>query len=267
MRPAGNYLLDLSPAEQRRGVYTASSGNFGIAVARLAKQLGISASVVAPDNAPINKLRAVAGFGAEIHRVTYADWWDVIQTHHYRGFDGLFVSAESRQSMEGNGTIGLEILEQLPDVDAVLMSFGSGGLSCGIAAAIRAIKPDTRVIACETEAATPLASAWRAGEPVEVTHTPSFVTGMGSQQVLRNVWPLARQLLDDCAVVSLEQTAAAVRLILKRLHVVAEGAGAVPVAAALQGYGGRGNIVCVVSGGNLSSEDLEVILRGRVPGP
>lgn len=265
VRPAGNRILGLSPDERRRGVFTASSGNFGIAVALLAKQLNIPATVVAPDDAPAAKLDVVRQLGATVHAVSHDEWWDVILTHQFAGTESAFVGDDSTESIRGTGTIGLEIIEQLPDVDAVLMAYGGGGLSCGIAAAIRALKPDTRLIACESEAATPFAAAWSAGEPIDVTYQSSFVSGIGSTTVLPRIWPLASELLDGCAVVSLAQTAKAIRHIAQYSHVVAEGAGAVPVAAALAGFGGKGKLVCVVSGGNISNNDLATILNGGIP--
>jgi len=162
--------------------------------------------------------------------------------------------------MAGNGTIGLEILEDLPDVDAVAIPYGGGGLSCGIASAIRALKPGTRVFAAEVETAAPLAASLRAGAPVEVEYAPSFVDGIGGKSVLPEVWTLARALLDGSLVASLEEIRAAIRLLAERGRVIAEGAGAAPVAAALAGGAGGGKVVCVVSGGNIDSEVLARIL-------
>ena len=162
--------------------------------------------------------------------------------------------------MAGNGTIGLEILEDLPDVDAVVVPYGGGGLSSGIASAIRALKPNTRVYAVEVETAAPLAASLRAGEPVEVTYTPSFVDGIGGKSVLPEMWPRARDLLDDSLVVSLDEIRAAIRLLAERQRVIAEGAGAASVAAALAGVAGGGKVACVVSGGNIEREILAEIL-------
>jgi len=266
LRTAGNFMLQLGPEERRRGVFTASSGNFGIAVAWLAGRLGIEASVVVPANAPQGKLERLAQLGTNIHRVSYADWWQVILTHEFRDCDAVFVNADGRAAMEAGGTIGLEILEQLPDVDTVLAGYGSGALSCGIGAAMAALKPDVRRIACESSTAAPLTAAWQAGEPVEVAYDESFISGIGSTTVLSGMWPVARELLDGTAVVSVEQAADAIRLLAMNNHVVAEGAGAVPVAAALAGHAG-GKTVCVVSGGNIGREELVTILNGGVPAP
>jgi len=266
LRTAGNFMLQLGPDERRRGVFTASSGNFGIAVAWLAARMGIEASVVVPANAPGSKLERLAQLGVVIHRVSYADWWNVILTHEFRDCEAVFVNADGPAAMEAGGTIGLEILEQLPDVDTVLAGYGSGALSCGIGAAMAALKPDVRRIGCESATATPLAAAWQAGEPVEVAYDESFISGIGSTTVLPGIWPIARKLLDGAAVVSPEQAADAIRLLAMNNHVVAEGAGAVPVAAALAGHAG-GKTVCVVSGGNIGREELITILNGGVPTP
>jgi threonine dehydratase len=167
--------------------------------------------------------------------------------------------------MAGNGVIGLEILEDLPEVDAVLVPFGGGGLSSGIATAIRSEKPGTRILACEVETAAPLSASLAAGKPTTVDYTPSFVDGIGGKSVLEEMWPLVSTLLDGAVVVSLREVADAIRLLVERTRVVAEGAGAASVAAALSGKAGSGKVVCVVSGGNLDSSKLGAILRGNVP--
>jgi len=167
--------------------------------------------------------------------------------------------------MAGNGTIAVEILEDLPEVDAIVVPYGGGGLSCGIAAAAKAMKPEVKVYAAEIETAAPLAASLKAGEPREVDYTPSFVDGCGSKSLLAEMWPLARQLLDGSLVVSLQQTAEAIRLLAERNRIIAEGAGAVAVAATLAGKAGHGTIACIVSGGNIDADTLAVILGGAVP--
>src|SRR5438067_8978156 len=180
--------------------------------------------------------------------------------------EGLFVHAFNDPAvMAGNGTIGLEILEDLPDVDTVIVPYGGGGLSCGIASAIRALKPNVKVYACEVETAAPLAASFAAGEQVQVAYTPTFVDGIGAPTLFPEMWQLARQLLDGSLVVTLAEVAAAIRLLAERNRVIAEGAGAAPVAAALAGKAGGGNVVCVVSGGNIDSGKLAKILQGDVP--
>ena len=196
----------------------------------------------------------------------FDEWWRVIVTHRYPGLDANFLHPVSNPDViAGNATIGLEILEDLPTVDSVLVPYGGGGLSCGIASALRAMKSAATVYACEVETAAPLAASLRRGEPVEVKHTPSFVDGIGGKTVLEEMWPLAKELLAGSFVTSLDRVADAVRLLVERNHVVAEGAGATPVAIALNGEGGSGAVVCVVSGGNIDSSKLETILRGEIP--
>jgi len=179
---------------------------------------------------------------------------------------GLFVHPVSDSGViAGNGTIGLEILEDLPDVDAVVVPYGGGGLSCGIASAIRALKPQVKVLAAEVETAAPLAASLRAGSPQTINHTPSFVDGIGGKSMLPEMWPLAKLVLAGSLVVSLREVADAIKLLVERNRVVAEGAGAVPVAAALAGKAGTGKVVCVVSGGNIDSGKLSTILAGEIP--
>jgi threonine dehydratase len=219
-----------------------------------------------PDHAPQTKQAAVERLGARTIRVRFDRWWQTLVDRGYPGVDGVFIHPVSdRAVMAGNGTIGLEILEDLPDVDAVIVPYGGGGLSCGIASALRARRPQVQVYACEVETAAPLDAALRAGAPVPIDYRPSFVDGMGGKSVLAEMWPLARRLLDGSLVVSVAAVAEAVRHLAERNRVVAEGAGAAAVAAALSGRAGGGRVVCVVSGGNIDAAKLALILQGGVP--
>ncbi len=272
LRGAGNALLKLDEDASRKGVYTASAGNMAQGLAWIAGKLGIACQVIVPEQAPQTKLDAIERLGAGIVKVPFDEWWQVIVTHRYPGLDARFIHPVSDPDViAGNATIGLEILEDLPTVDTVLVPYGGGGLSCGIASALRAMRPPapapapSRVYACEVETAAPLAASWKRGEPVEIDRTPSFVDGIGGKSVLEEMWPLAKTLLAGSLVTSLESVADAVRLLVERNHVVAEGAGAVPVAVALSGAAGTGAIVCVVSGGNIDPVKLETILRGEIP--
>jgi threonine dehydratase len=267
LRGASNRMALADHAELARGVYTASAGNMAQGVAFCARRRQIPCSVIVPDTAPEAKLAAITRLGAAIHKVPFAEWWDVLVTRRHAGFAGqAFVHPVSDpEVIAGNGTIGLEIAEDLPDVDAVVVPYGGGGLSTGIAAALRALRPGARVYACEPETAAPFAASLAAGEPREVAYTPSFVDGIGSKSVLFEMWPLARSLLAGSCVMPLTAIADAVRLLVERNHVVAEGAGAASVAAALAGRAGTGKIVCVVSGGNIDRAKLIRILQGDVP--
>ncbi len=261
LRGAGNAMALASRDDLARGVYTASAGNMAQGVAFCAARLGIPCHVVVPNHAPETKLAAVRRLGGEIVKVSFDRWWDVIVTGKFAGLEGLFIHPVSNPDvMAGNGTIGLEILDDLPDVDAVVIPYGGGGLSSGIASTLRALKPDTRLFAVEVETAAPLAASLRAGAPVEVEYTPSFVDGIGGKSVLPEMWGRVRELLDDSLVVSLDEIRAALSLLAERQRVIAEGAGAASVAAALAGKAGGGKVVCVVSGGNIEREILANIL-------
>ena len=261
MRGASNAMAMVSADDLADGVYTASAGNMAQGVAWNARRLGISCHVVVPDHAPQTKLDAIKRLGGEIIKVSFNEWWQIIVTHHYAGLDGFFVHPFSDPAvMAGNGTIGLEIVEDLPDLDAIIIPYGGGGLSAGIASAIRALKPDTKIYACEVETAAPLAPSLATGELQEVEYTPSFVDGIGSESVLPDMWALVSQLLDGSLVMSLDEISAAIRLLLEHNRVLAEGAGASSVAAALSGKAGGGKVVCVVSGGNIDATTLLKIL-------
>jgi threonine dehydratase len=266
LRGAANAILSASDKELERGVWTASAGNMAQGVAWYARQLGLRCSVVVPENAPDTKLTAIKRLGAAITKVPRKDWLKIYKTHAHEGMEGLFIHAFSDPNvMAGNGTIGLEIFEDLPDVNSVVIPYGGGGLSCGVASALRALNPKIKVFACEVETAAPLAASLDAGEPVEINHTPSFVDGIGAHFVFPEMFSLARQLLDGSLVTSLDGVVSAIKIMAERNRVIAEGAGAAPVAAALAGLAGAGKIVCVVSGGNIDAEKLAKILGGDMP--
>ena len=263
LRGATNAMRMLGPDALAKGVYTASAGNMAQGVAWGARALGVPCTVVMPDNAPQTKLDAVARLGATIAQIPYDEWWQTLRDHGRTGIAGTFIHpVADRAVIAGNGTIGIEIAEDLPSVDAVLVPFGGGGLSTGIATAIRALAPRAKVFGCEVATSTPLTAAFAAGEPVVVDRTPSFVDGIGGRGVLPEMWPLVGTLLDGALVAELAEVASAVRLLVKRARIVAEGAGAVPVAAALAGRGGHGRVVCVVSGGNIDVRTLIELLSG-----
>jgi len=263
VRGAGNAIRAADPQTIADGVYTASAGNMAQGVAFAARRLGVPCSVVVPEHAPQAKLAAVERLGAAIVKVPYDVWWQVLVTHRFDGLPGRFVHPVSdRDVIAGNGTIGLEILDDLPEVDAIVIPFGGGGLSCGIASALVALKPDTKIFAAEVETAAPLAASLAAGEPREIDHIPSFVDGIGGKGVLVEMWPLVRSLIDESLVVSLDEIAGAIRLLASRNRVIAEGAGAASVAAALTGRAGSGTVVCIVSGGNIDAARLAAILGG-----
>ena len=264
VRGAANALGMLSPDDLAAGVYTASAGNMAQGLAWAARKHGVPCSVVVPDGAPQTKLAAVRRLGAEIVSLAYDDWWNVLATHRYAPLEpARFIHPVSDVGvMAGNGTIGLEVLEDAPGVEAVLVPFGGGGLSCGIAAAIRAARPEVRVYGCEVETAAPLRAAFEAGRPVESPRTPTFVDGIGAPIVLAEMWPAARRLLAGSLVVSLAEVQAAIRMLVERAAVVAEGAGGASVAAGLKRLGGNGRVVCVVSGGNIDPAVLSGILSG-----
>jgi threonine dehydratase len=257
-----------SPEMMAGGVYTASAGNMAQGVAWGARALGIPCTVVVPDTAPAAKLAAIERLGARIDKRSFDAWWRVIAEHGDPNLPGLFIHPfADNDVMAGNGTIALEIQEDLPNVAAILVPYGGGGLACGIAAGARATWGDRapRVVACEVSTASPFDAALRAGAPTGTAYAASFVDGIGSKRVADEMWPLARTLLDGAIVVPVRAVADAVRLLVERVHVVAEGAGAAAVAAALSGPVPNDPIVCIVSGGNIDLGKLAAILQGDLP--
>jgi len=266
MRAAGNALLGTDRAQLTEGVWTASAGNMAQAVAWYACRLGIRCTAVVPDDAPEAKLAPLRRLGAHLEPRPFAEYQSIQRTHECAGMAGLLVHPFADEAvMAGDGTLGLEILEDLPDVDAIVVPYGGGGLSCGIASAVRAVNPRVRIVAAEAASGAPLTASLAAGKPVAVPFTPSFISGIGAPFVFPEIWPLASRLLDGAIAIELERVAEAVRLLVGWNHVVAEGAGAVALAAALSGKAGGGKLVCIVSGGNLDPAKLVKILEGGVP--
>jgi threonine dehydratase len=248
------------------GVYTASAGNMAQGVAWIARTMNIPCTVIVPDHAPQTKLDAITRLGATYIKLPFADWWQVLVTRKAEGMKGFFVHPVSDlKVIAGNATVGIEILEDLPDVDAVIVPYGGGGLISGIASAIKTQKPGTKIFASEVETAAPLSASLAKGEPVKIEYTPSFVDGMGSAGLLPEMWELVSNLVDDSIVLSLQQIADAIKLLAERSRVIAEGAGGSSLAAALTGKAGTGKIVCVISGGNIDAAKLSKILEGKVP--
>jgi len=259
IRGAANVMALTPRAQLDRGVLTASAGNMAQGVAFCAQRLNIPATIVAPDTAPATKIRAVERMGGRVIKVPFAQWWQTFETRSFPGVDATFIHAfDDPHVMAGNGTIALELLEDLPDVEAVVIPWGGGGLSCGIAAVLRALAPKVRIYAAEIETAAPLAPSLAAGEARTVEYQPSFVDGIGSKMVFPNMFEQARKLLDGSLVVTLKEAAQAMKLVAERNRVIIEGAAACAVAAARSGRAGTGKIVAIVSGGNI---DLDKFAR------
>ncbi|HKV50422.1 MAG TPA: pyridoxal-phosphate dependent enzyme [Gemmatimonadaceae bacterium] len=266
IRGAGSAITAAPRDRLAHGVYTASAGNMAQGVAWCARAVGVPCTVIVPEHAPAAKISAVERLGATVVRVPLARWWQVMVERSYPGMDGLFVHPVSDPDViAGNATIAAEILEDAPETDTVLIPFGGGGLSCGAALGLRARGSKARVFACEVETAAPLAASLRAGKPSTVERTPSFVDGIGIGSLLEEMWPLASTLLGGSLVSSIDEVAGAVRFMAERAHVIAEGAGAAAVAAAMAGKAPGDNVVCVVSGGSIDLSKLVTILQGGVP--
>jgi threonine dehydratase len=266
IRAATNALKSADPASLKGGVLGASAGNFGLGLALAARSLGVPVTIVAPETAAETKAAALRGLGATVFRVPFDEWWQVLTTRRFDGAEGLFFHPVAEtEVVAGNATIGAEIVEDLDAFDAVVVPFGGGGLVTGIGSVMRRLRPGVRMIAAESQSSQPCAAALAAGAPVTVPYTPSFVDGIGSTRVLAEMWPVVRETVDAAASVSFAEIADAIRLLATKHRVIAEGAGAAAVAAALAGKAGTGDIVCIVSGGNIDVSKLGTILAGETP--
>jgi threonine dehydratase len=260
LRPIANAMLTRPPGALSAGVHTFSSGNSALAMAWMAKRIGIAATAVVPENAAQSKLALLRALDARIVKQPFPQWWDAITSGRCAQFDSEYIDAvRDPAAFAANGTIALEILEDLPDVDAILVPFGGGGLACGIANAVRSLRPAVKIVACELETAHPFKSARAAGGPVDTPCDTGFVSGVGFGSVLPEMWPVANRLIDDTLTVSLNEVVGAIRLMAEKNKVIAEGAGAIPVAAALSNRHRFGNVCAVVSGGNLDPALIKVL--------
>ena len=267
IRGAGNAILQATDAELAGGVLTASAGNMAQGVGYAARLRGVPATIVVPEHAPQTKIDAIERYGGRVIRVPYEEWWQVLVTGRYEGVDGLFIHpVDNERVMAGNGTIGLELLEQLDDFDTVAVPYGGGGLLTGIASAVKQARPEVKFFAVEPETGAPATATLRAGVATAVEYTPSFVDGSGSRELIPRVWEQASPLLDGAVAMPIPVVAEAVRVIAERTRVIAEGAGALAAAAALGGHlDGAKKAVCIVSGGNIDPVVLSRILIGEQP--
>lgn len=256
IRGARNAVRHLSPAELSQGVWTVSAGNAAQGVALAARMAGAACSVLVMDTAPDTKLRSIERLGAKIVKAPYEECWQTVERHASARMTGHFIHPfDDDRFISGNGTIGLEIIEDLPDVDAVIAAIGGGGLLAGVATAMRALRPQARIYAAEPETAAPLSLSFEAGQASAFgAWKSSFVDGAGGRSVLESMWPLLQGLVEASIVVSLADVATAMRAVADRVHVVMEGAAACAVAAALSpefARHGHEKVVAIVSGGNI----------------
>jgi len=262
LRGAANAVAMLSDDERKRGVWTISAGNAGQGVAYAARKAGVPSTVVAIETAPAAKLDRMRALGAKLILVPYEVAWQTLEARAYPGADGTFVHPfDDDNFIAGHGTMGLEILEDAPDTAAVIGAIGGGGLITGVGSAIKALKPDVKIFGAEPETAAPAALSFEKGSPqVFEKWEASFVDGAGGQSMFPRMWERMKPIVDDYIVVSLEQTKAAMRLMAEKARVIAEGAGALPLAAALTGKAGSGPIVAIVSGGNIDLKKFSELI-------
>lgn len=262
LQPIGSFklrgALNAMRAQPAQDVVTASAGNMAQGVAWAARELGVRARIVAPEHAPRAKLDRVEELGGEVLLVPHEVWWQTMVDRGHPDVQGLFIHpVEDELVMAGNGTIGLELAEDAPEFDTVVTPWGGGGLTSGIASALKASRPGVRVVTAEPETAAPLAASLRAGEPTAIDFRPSFVDGAGGRALLPTMWARAQELVDEAVAVPLAHVEEAVRLLATRAHVVAEGAGALALAVALRR---EDRCVCIVSGGNIDADVFAKLL-------
>lgn len=266
LRGAANAVAMLSDEERKRGVWTISAGNAGQGVAYAAREAGVPCAVVVVETAPKSKLERMRALGAKLIPVSYDAAWKALDERSFPGANGTFIHPfDDDNFIAGHGTMGLEILEDLPDAAVVIASIGGGGLITGVGSAIKALKPGIKVFGVEPETAAPAALSFEKGSPQTFKNwKASFVDGAGGQSMFPRMWERMKPVVDGYFVVTLEETKNAMRLMAEKARVISEGAGALPLAAALTGRAGKGPIVAIVSGGNIDlNKFCELISQGR----
>lgn len=265
LRGAANAVAMLPESERRKGVWTISAGNAGQGVAYAARKAGVPCTVVAIETAPTSKLERMKALGARLVLVSYQEAWKTLDARSYPGVEGTFVHPfDDHNFIAGHGTMGLEILEDAPDTSAVIAAIGGGGLIVGVASAMKALKPDVKIWGAEPETAAPFARSLAAGSPQDFPGwKASFVDGAGGQSVFPRMWERMKPVVDGSIVVTLEQTKQALRMMAEKTRIIAEGAGGLPLAAALTGEAGQGPIVCIVSGGNIDLKKFCELVTGE----
>jgi threonine dehydratase len=263
LRGAANAVAALSDAARKRGVWTISAGNAGQGVAYAARGAGIPCTVVAIETAPASKLERMRALGARVVLASYEICWQALEERSYPGIEGTFIHPfDDDDFIAGHATMGLEILEDAPDVSAVIAAIGGGGLITGVGSALKARKPDVKIWGAEPETASPAALSFAAGSPqVFKDWEPSFVDGAGGKSVFPRMWQRMRPIVDGVIVVTLEETRSAMRIMAEKARIISEGAGALALAAALTGKAGDGRIVAIVSGGNIDLERFSELIR------
>jgi threonine dehydratase len=269
IRPALNALLSRDRAALTAGVAVASSGNMAYGMAAAACLLGVPMAAYMYSGAPKTKIDGVQRLGGAVRFISMETWWrTIVEAEHPDAAELLINPVTDQAVLAGNGTIGLEIVEDLPDVDVVVTPYGGGSLTTGVASAVKALRPQATVLAAEDENAAPVTAALAAGgKIVEIETRPSFVKSIGGPSLVPQLWPVARDLIDGAAAVSLDQITAAMRMLFSKAKVVTEGAGAASLAAALADERAKGNVVCVISGGNIDADAYATVLAGGIPQP
>ncbi|CAG2187749.1 E4.3.1.19 [Mytilus edulis] len=266
LRGALNAMRKITLETLEHGVCTASTGNFAKCLAWIADNMDMRCNVLVPSHSPMNQLSAIEKLKGSITKVELDEWWEAVETHSYEGMQGTFIHAVCDPDVvAGVGTIGLEIVDCIPDISNIIVPYGGGGLICGIAIAAKAHNPNIKVYACEVETACPLKAALQAEEKVTFSFRTSFVDGIGVKSVLPEMLSLVKSLVTDSIVVSLQEVADAVKLLSEMNHIRAEGAGAATVAAAMKGVVGKGKTACIISGGNIDTDKYIQCLQGQVP--
>lgn len=266
LRPALNALLSRDREALAGGVATTSSGNMAYGMAWAANRLGVPMAAYMYSGAPQTKIDGVRRLGGEVRFISMETWWNYVVGADRPDFPELLINPVTDQAvLSGNGSIGMEIVEDLPEVDVVLTPYGGGSMTTGVASAVKALLPGAKVFAVEDENAAPVTAALAAGRIVDIETRPSFIKSIGGPSLVPQLWPVTRKLIDGAVTVSLEQVTEAMRLLFSKAKVVAEGAGAASLAAALTSENARGNVVCVISGGNVDAEAYRTVLAGNIP--
>lgn len=263
VRGVGNWSLALSPEDASRGLTTVSAGNTAIAVGYMARRLGVPSRSLVPTSLHRGKREKIESYGTELVEMSMTELMIYMFEERWRDEPYSYLNPWGEPSMiAGHGTIGLEVVEDLPDIDSIFVPVGGGALISGVASALRALKPSVRVYGVQAAVNSALAAAFDAGEPRWIDWHDTIVEGASTPVITHNMYPMLRDLIDDVVLVTEEDVESAMRRLALNNKLVTEGAGAAGVAAALKvPLDDRGVSVCVVSGGSVEPGVLTRVLE------
>lgn len=265
IRGVYNWVASLTPNECKKGFSTFSAGNTARSLGYVAQIYGVSCRSILPEYAPANKVEALRNLGVETLLVSFDEMIKWVFAEGWKRESYAFLHPWTEPKMiAGHGTIGLEIIEDLPDVQTVFVPVGGGALIAGVGGAIKELKPSVRIVGVQTRSYPSLQASFQAGKPVWIDPKPTICDGVAVPFVADQMYPLLRKIVDDVVTVPEEKVKAAIKQLMLKNKLIVEGAGALSIAAALEMPAEKqGKTICLVTGGSIGPEALSTIISGK----